>query len=71
MKEILLILRGLLAEKFEIEYDVFYNLPLLKMGVENLEQNGRSGSFSWKVVDSSRSIPLKKTNRTCWKTRLL
>jgi NAD(P)-dependent dehydrogenase (short-subunit alcohol dehydrogenase family) len=44
MKEILLILRGLLAEKFTIEYDVFYNLPLLKMDPGNMEKHGRSGS---------------------------
>ncbi|MEN8203785.1 MAG: SDR family NAD(P)-dependent oxidoreductase [Bacteroidota bacterium] len=44
MKETLLVLRGLLAEEFEIEYDLFYNTPLLKAGT------GSDEAPVWKPV---------------------
>ena len=69
MKEILLILRGLLAEKFTIEYDVFYNLPLLKMNPENMEKHGRSGSSDLPVWNPVLNKSLSGEKLMYWYSR--
>lgn len=63
-----MILRGLLAERFEIEYDVFYNLPLLKSTGQGFMEGAEAGAGAlpaWKP--DLKGLPTGELREDCKK----